>query len=66
MNKIVKVLMERDGLSREDAELQVESFQSEMWLDVTQGGSLWDWEDSFVDEFGLEPDFFEGFVLEMS
>ncbi len=63
MNEIIKVLMERDGLSHEDAELQVSAFFSEMALDVNQGGSLWDWEDLFVDEFGLEPDFFEDLAL---
>jgi hypothetical protein len=32
MNEIIKVLMERDGLSHEDAELQVSAFFSEMAL----------------------------------
>ena len=59
MNKIVKILMERDGLSHDDAELQVSAFFSEMALDINQGGSLFEWEELFTDEFGLEPDFFE-------
>jgi hypothetical protein len=63
MNRIVKILMERDGLSHEDAELQVSAFFSEMALDVNQGGDLFEWEDLFVDEFGLEPDFFEDLAL---
>ena len=37
--------MERDGLSHEDAELQVSAFFSEMALDVNQGGSLFEWEE---------------------
>jgi hypothetical protein len=59
MDRIIKILMERDGLSHDDAELQVTSFFSEMALDVNQGGDLFEWESLFSDEFGLEPDFFE-------
>ena len=55
--------MTRDGLSRKEAEDQVTAFTSEMWMDVGQGGSLFEWEDSFSSEFGLEPDFFEDLVL---
>jgi len=55
--------MTRDGLSREEAEDQVTAFNSEMWMDVGQGGSLFEWEDAFSSEFGLEPDFFEDLVL---
>lgn len=51
--------MERDGLSHDDAELQVSAFFSEMALDINQGGSLFEWEELFTDEFNLEPDFFE-------
>lgn len=58
MNKIIKILMERDGLSHEEAQDQVVAFNSEMWADVGQGGSLLQWEEAFNDEFSLEPDFF--------
>ena len=63
MNRIIKILMERDELSHEDAELQVTAFFSEMALDINQGGDLFDWEDIFTSEFGLEPDFFEDLAL---
>ena len=63
MQRIVKILMERDGLSHEDADLQVSAFFSEMALDLNQGGNPFEWETLFVDEFGLEPDFFEDLVL---
>ena len=63
MKRIIETLMTRDGLSREEAEDQVTAFTSETWMDVGQGGSLFDWEDSFSSEFGLEPDFFEDLVL---
>jgi hypothetical protein len=63
MERIVKTLMNRDGLTREEAEDQVVAFNSEMWLDVGQGGSLSQWEEAFTDEFSLEPDFFEELVF---
>lgn len=63
MKRIIETLMIRDGLSREEAEEQVVAFSSEMWADVEQGGRLSHWEESFTDEFSLEPDFFEDLVL---
>jgi hypothetical protein len=63
MKRIIETLMNRDGLTRQEAEDQVTAFNSEMWMDVGQGGSLLDWEESFSSEFGLEPDFFEDLVL---
>jgi|TARA_Y100000289_G_scaffold6369_2_gene5753 hypothetical protein len=63
MKRIIEILMTRDGLSREEAEDQVTAFNSEMWIDVGQGGDLFEWEEAFSSEFGLEPDFFEDLVL---
>ena len=63
MNRITKILIERNGLSREDADLQVSAFFSEMALDISQGGDPFEWEHLFVDEFSLEPDFFEDLVF---
>ena len=59
MKRIVKILMDRDGLSREEAEDQITAFTSEMWLDIGQGGDPSEWEHIFMSEFSLEPDFFE-------
>ena len=39
------------------------AFFSEMALDINQGGDLFEWEDIFTSEFGLEPDFFEDLAL---
>ena len=55
--------MKRDQLSEEEATDQVVAFQSEMWLDVGQGGDIFEWEHMFTSEFGLEPDFFEALIL---
>lgn len=63
MIKIIEVLVKRDELSEEEASDQVIAFQSEMWLDVAQGGDICEWEHAFTSEFGLEPDFFELLIL---
>ena len=63
MIKIIEILMKRDQLSKEEASDQVTAFQSEMWLDIGQGGDICEWEDAFTSEFGLEPDFFELLIL---
>ena len=63
MIKIIEILMKRDQLSEEEATDQVAAFQSEMWLDVGQGGDIFEWEQAFTSEFGLEPDFFETLIL---
>ena len=63
MNKIIEILMKRDQLSEEEATDQIVAFQSEMWLNVGQGDDIFEWEDIFVSEFGLEPDFFEALIL---
>jgi hypothetical protein len=63
MIKIIEILMKRDQLSEQEATDQVAAFQSEMWLDVGQGGDIFEWEESFTSEFGLEPDFFEALIL---
>ena len=64
MIKIIETIMDRDGLSLEDATNQVEAFKAEMFLDVTQGGDIWAWEELFTSEFQLEPDFFEDLAID--
>ena len=65
MKRIAKILMERDGLSAEDADKQVKDFFADMVDDWKSGGDLFDWEGEFTSEFGLEPDFFEDLVFAM-
>jgi hypothetical protein len=52
MNPIVKILMERDGLSKKDAELAVMEAQ----LAISQGDDI---DDVLRDDLGLEPDYAE-------
>ena len=56
MKETIKVLMSRDGLSKAEAVKRVKDFFLGMQADVAEGGSPWEWENEFVQEFGLEPD----------
>ena len=64
MKETVKVLMSRDGLSQAEAVHQVVGFFKMMEADIKEHeGSPSEWENEFVQEFGLEPDYFEDFIL---
>lgn len=65
MNETVKVLMSRDGLSKAEAVKQVIDFFKSMQSDITGGGDPFSWENDFVQEFGLEPDYFEDFLFRL-
>lgn len=65
MKETVKVLMSRDGLSKEEAVKKVVNFYHEMRADWQHGGDLSEWEHIFMDEFGLEPDYFEDFLFRL-
>lgn len=66
MKETVKVLMSRDGLSREEAVKQVKDFFLGMQEDIQSGGDPFSWENDFVQEFGLEPDYFEDFIFSLA
>ena len=63
MKETVKVLMSRDGLTQAEAVYQVVGFFKMMEADIQDGGDPFSWENEFVKEFGLEPDYFEDFIL---
>lgn len=58
---IIKLLMERDGLSRREAKQQYESTRSEI-MDAVIGTSCMDPEDVLAEELGLEPDYIFEFI----
>ena len=66
MKRIVQILMERDGLSREDAIHQTATFFREMSEDIATGGDPFEWEHTFTSEFSLEPDFFEDLIFALA
>jgi len=65
MKETVKVLMSRDGLSQAEAVKQVKDFFNAMREDIDSGGDPFEWENEFVQEFGLEPDYFEDFIFSL-
>tara|TARA_B100000073_G_C23675843_1_gene550508 strand:+ start:154 stop:354 length:201 start_codon:yes stop_codon:yes gene_type:complete len=65
MKETVKVLMSRDGLSQAEAVKQVKDFFNAMREDINSGGDPFEWENEFVQEFGLEPDYFEDFIFSL-
>ena len=66
MKETVKILMSRDGLTQAEAVKQVIDFFKEMEADIKDGGDPFSWENEFVQEFGLEPDFFEDFIFRLA
>lgn len=63
MDKIIKILMERDGLSYDGAKgiLQNTAYSVYQFLDQ---GDLIGAEETFMDELGLEPDYMEELLYE--
>ena len=57
--------MSRDGLTLAEAKAQLFAFCKSMEQDLIEGGSPWAWENEFVQEFGLEPDYFEDIIFSM-
>ena len=58
MKDMIEILMERDGLSREEAERQVEDTASRIWDELNyEDCELEDLEDILYGDIGLEPDY---------
>jgi hypothetical protein len=66
MKATIEVLMSRDGLSQTEATKQVLTFFKSMTAGVEEGDSVSLWENQFVEEFGLEPDYFEDFAFRLA
>ena len=65
MKETVKVLMSRDGLTQAEAVKQVVDFFKAMKADIDAGGDPFSWEEEFMSEFALEPDYFEDFIFRL-
>ena len=59
MNKIVQVLMERDGLTEEDAKEQVAEMMTDFHERLAEGEDAMDICEEY---FGLEPDYLEELI----
>lgn len=66
MKETIEVLISRDGLSKAEATEQVLTFFKSMTAGVEEGDSVSLWENQFVEEFGLEPDYFEDFAFRLA
>ena len=66
MKETVKILMSRDGLTQAEAVKQVVTFFKSMQADLAEGGDPFSWENDFVQEFGLESDYFEDFIFSLA
>lgn len=64
MKSLKETLMERDGLSAEEAEDQIKEGARELNERIENGESMIDLYDDFLaDEFGLEPDYWDEFLV---
>lgn len=56
MDKIINILMKRDGLTRDEATMSYNNFleNAQSYIDSGDGEAL---EDLLMDELGLEPDY---------
>ena len=66
MKETVKILMSRDGLTQAEAVKQVVQFFNAMKADIDAGGDPFSWEEEFMREFALEPDYFEDFIFRLA
>lgn len=61
MNRIIKILMERDGIDYEEAKEMYEDTQSEL-MDALDGTSCLSPEEVLECNLGLEPDYIFDFI----
>lgn len=61
MKEIIKILMERDGVSYEEAKEMYENCKSEL-MDALDGTSCLDPEEVLMEELGLEMDYIFCFI----
>jgi hypothetical protein len=60
MNSLKKILMERDGLTEEQAQEQINNAREELMNRLGNGEMPFDF---CEEEFGLEPDYLEDILL---
>ena len=61
MEKIIKILMNRDGVSYDEAKEMYLNCRSEL-MDALDGTSCLDPEEVLISELGLEPDYIFDFI----
>ena len=63
MSRVVKILMNRDGYSLEEAREMVITFRKEAIEMMNNGASMESLEDKLMDDFMLEPDYLFGLIF---
>lgn len=61
MNRVIKILMDRDGMTYEEAKEVYEDTKSEL-MDALEGTSCTSPEEVLANELGLEPDYIFDFI----
>jgi predicted mannosyl-3-phosphoglycerate phosphatase (HAD superfamily) len=61
-SELVRVLMERDGLTSKEVEYWLEDVKDQMY-EIIETESMEEAEQYFIDELGLEPDFISDLIL---
>ena len=61
MKEIIRILMERDGLTYEEAKEEYQHCKSEL-MDAMEGTSCLSPEEVLAEELGLEPDYIFDFI----
>lgn len=56
MNRVVKILMERDGITEDEAKVEVNLFR-ENAMEAIENGDYDEVEEMLMSDLGLEPDF---------
>lgn len=59
---VIRILMRRNGMSREDAERECDFFREDMQYMMEQGYPVWQIEEEFTSYFGVEPDYMIDFI----
>lgn len=59
---VIRILMRRDGMSREDAKRECDLFKEDMRYMIEEGCSFWEIEEEFMSYFGVEPDYMIDFI----
>ena len=63
MERIIKILMNRDGLTEAEAVEQLEEFNQTFNKLLENEASLCELEQAFHDQFQLEPDYLDAFLF---
>jgi hypothetical protein len=65
VDSIKNTLVQRDEISAEEAQEQIDMVKSDIMEIAESGGSLMEIEDLMMDDLGLEPDYLEEILFDL-